>query len=156
MKFENYYFLSSVDWPKYLQAMAITGDIDIVVSNQTRQRVASDQALARSFGDSFSQVAGSVKMGFAELERSLEGTDASIDRLRSDFNYHAALLLDELRLQRGILLEIADRLDAIHQVLLSPMRTRARELYGENQGQSPITERCQGADDKMVGSRGRR
>jgi len=131
MKLQNYYFLSTVDWKSYLHAYAIADEIHLAVSDQTRRLVASNKALAKRYGSAFNQIASTLDMGFERLKRSLAGVEASIDSLAADFNYHMGLLLDELQIQRGIFIRIADRLDGIYKVLITPMRTRARELFKE-------------------------
>jgi hypothetical protein len=131
MKFQNYYFLSAVDWKSYLHALAITDTVELAISNQTRRLVANTEALTRRYGDGFNQIASTLDMGFGRLERSLAGVEASIESLAADFNYYMGLLLDELQIQREILIRIADRLDAIHETLKTPTQTKAREYFRE-------------------------
>jgi len=65
------------------------------------------------------------------LDGSLDEIGTAASRMAANFNYGNALLLEELRLQRGTLKTIATRLDDLYEVLLTPKRTKARELFYE-------------------------
>lgn len=131
---------SGVSYIKYLQTDSfvkdITGEIRTTgetisskVSEQTKEIVASNDMLAYTFGSGFDTVSDTLNWGFNQLDNELRNVEASIESLRSDFNYGMGLLLAQAHTQNRLLSELLDKLDGIHKTLESPTLTQAREFY---------------------------
>ena len=116
-----YYRESGLTWGQYLQANTfiqnITGqikrsgqEISQTISDETRDLIASNEALADAFDYGFEQISGEI----AEL--------------RAAFEYSMGLMLEQLRIQQRTLEGILNQLDAIHETLQHPLLTQAREL----------------------------
>jgi len=127
-----YYRESGLTWKQYLQADSfvqdITGEvrrtgqgIRTAISDQTRNIIASNDALAREFGEGFDSVNSTLEWGFGRVV-------SEIVELRAAFSYGMGLVLEQLRIQQRTLDGILDRLDAIHETLILPRLTQAREL----------------------------
>ena len=127
-----YYRDSGLTWGQYLQADSfvqdVTGEIKrsgegikTAISDQTRNIVASNDALARDFGEGFDSVNSTLEWGFGRVV-------SEISELRAEFSYGMGLVLEQLRIQQRTLDSILDRLDAIHETLKHPLLTQAREL----------------------------
>ena len=99
------------------------------VSDQTKQIVASDEELARTFESGFDSITGVLQWGFGGFKKALEDVDMSIQSLHADFNYSMGLLLQEVQIQNELLSSLLKKLDAIHRTLESPLLTQAREFY---------------------------
>ncbi|MBM3240554.1 hypothetical protein FJZ31_30080, partial [Candidatus Poribacteria bacterium] len=106
----------------------ITGEIKrngkgvkMAISNQIRNIIASNDALAREFGEGFDSVNSTLEWGF-------ERVADEISALRAEFSYGMGLVLEQLRIQQRTLDGILDQLDAIHETLKHPLLTQAREL----------------------------
>lgn len=131
MAFIGYY--SSIPWEKRLLTEHITRDLNgqirksaqttnHTISTQTKEIVASNEALAQTFGKGFDTLNNTLEWGLADISYALED-------LRADFNYGIALVLSQLQAQNEILLGILDKLDSIHKTLENPTHTQAREFY---------------------------
>ena len=128
----TYYRSSGLTWSQYLQADSfvqdITGEIKrsgtgmkTAISDQTRNIIASNDALAREFSEGFDSVNSTLEWGFGRVVSELS-------ELRAEFSYGTGLVLEQLRIQQRTLESILDRLDAIHETLKHPLLTQAREL----------------------------
>jgi len=93
----------------------------MAISNQIRNIIASNDALAREFGEGFDSVNSTLEWGF-------ERVADEISALRAEFSYGMGLVLEQLRIQQRTLDGILDQLDAIHETLKHPLLTQAREL----------------------------
>jgi len=131
---------SGITYSQFLQTNSFVRDItgqvktsgkaiQTKVSEQTKQIVASNQELARTFGDGFNSINSTLEWGFNRIEYALEDVNASIDSLHADFNYSMGLLLEEVHTHNKLLSSLLDKLDAIHKTLESPTLTQAREFY---------------------------
>lgn len=127
-----YYRGSGLTWEGYLQADSFVQDvtgqikrsgegISTAISDSTRQMVASNEALERSFGAGFDRVNGTLEWGFDRVSGELGA-------LRAEFSYGMGLLHDQMRIMNEALSGILDRLDQIHETLKHPLLTQAREL----------------------------
>lgn len=129
------FFLEDADWSKHLLAERI----DHSISKQTKEMVASIQSLSRDLVMAYNRNTDTLDMRFAMMERSLDDmlasgfreVETSIKNLGAVFNYNMTLLLDELQILRGITTRIANKLDKIYKAVITPMRTRAREMFKE-------------------------
>lgn len=131
---------SGITYDQYLQGNSfirdITGQVkssskalEVRVSEQTKALVASNQQLAREFGNGFDSINSTIEWGLNRLEYVLQDVNASIDSLHADFNYSMGLLLEEVHIHNKLLTDLLGKLDAIHKILESPMLTQAREFY---------------------------
>lgn len=131
---------SGITYDQYLQSNSFVRDItgqvkssskalEVRVSEQTKALVASNQQLAREFGNGFDSINSTIKWGLNRLEYVLQDVNASIDSLHADFNYSMGLLLEEVYIHNKLLTDLLGKLDAIHKILESPMLTQAREFY---------------------------
>ena len=131
---------SGITYDQYLQGNSfirdITGQVkssskalEVRVSEQTKALVASNQQLAREFGNGFDSINSSLEWGLNRLEYVLQDVNASIDSLHADFNYSMGLLLEEVHIHNKLLVDLLGKLDVIHKTLKSPMLTQAREFY---------------------------
>lgn len=131
---------SGITYDQYLQGNSfirdITGQVkssskalEVRVSEQTKALVASNQQLAREFGNGFDSINSTIEWGLNRLEYVLQDVNASIDSLHADFNYSMGLLLEEVHIHNKLLVDLLGKLDVIHKTLKSPMLTQAREFY---------------------------
>lgn len=130
----TYYLSSGEIWKEHLENIAkeVKKSGRIIhhdISDQTRQIVASNEALNRKFGEGFDELKGTLDWSFNRVEGALTDVGTTIESLRADFNYGIGLVLTQLGVQNRLLADILDRLDAIHETLKTPMLTKARELY---------------------------
>ena len=102
-----------------------------VISDQTREIIASNDALQREYKDRFSELEGTLNWGISTLENAIGDVETSIEDLRSDFHYGISLMVEQLRMQNRLLKGVVERLDDIYKAVTTPMRTRARELFQE-------------------------
>jgi len=101
----------------------------MAISEQTREVVASREALAKKFGDGFDGVRGTLDMGFITLEQALHGATAAIDSLRASLDYNFALMIEQLRLQSQVMQGVFRQMEAMHATLQNPNLTQAREYF---------------------------
>lgn len=131
---------SGLKWNQYLQANSfvkdITGEISqsaeatrTAISEQTRNIVASNEALESTLGAGFDAVEGTLTWGFNRISNIMEDIDASIEGLRADFNYNMGLVLQEIRIINRNFDSLLGKLDAIYKTLENPTLTQAREFY---------------------------
>ncbi len=99
------------------------------ISEQTKQLVASNQELARTFGEGFNSINSTLEWGFNCVGYALEDVNVSIESLHADFNYSMGLLLEQVNTQNKLLSGLLTKLDAIHKTLENPTLTHAREFY---------------------------
>ena len=135
-----WYPSSGLTWGQYLQAESfakdVRGSIDTTrsavrsaISNQTRTLVASNAQLADRFGRAFDQMSGRLEMGLRAIDEGIVSVASAIEAFHADFTYSFSLLVEQLRIQNGLLATLVDRLDAIHNTLRNPTATKAREFY---------------------------
>jgi len=128
-------------------------EVSYEISEQTRQVVASDQALAR-LQESELRELSTLSEGISSVGRQVDGLAGGIDRLRgtvaeglgvvgqkldiltdgierlgAQFQWGLALLIEQARVQSHLLNGMLERLDAIHRTLETPTLTQAREFY---------------------------
>lgn len=128
-----WYAGSGLTWSQFMQANSFVRDVtgqvqtseralSATLSQEAKKLVASNDQLAANFGAGFNQLDGTLRWGFGRVERA-------IDNLAADFNYQAGLLLDQLRIEQGLLETIIGRLDSINRILENPTQTKMREFY---------------------------
>jgi WD40 repeat protein len=131
---------SKQTWVEYLKSMTsatgIKGQIrrsskeqQVAISEQTREIVASREALVKKFSSGFDSVNGTLEWGFGRMENAMNGVAASIDALRASFDYNMTLVLEQLQLQNQTMTRFLEQMEAIHDTLQSPTLTQAREFY---------------------------
>lgn len=136
----TFYLGSKMSWQQYLQASSFVKDIQgqirrsshkeqVAINAQTREIVASREALVKKFGAGFDVINNTLERGFADVAQALEGTTAAIDSLRSTFEYNMALMLEQVQLQNQVMLGMLHQMEAVHATLQSPTMTQAREFY---------------------------
>ncbi len=129
----SYNWRSGLTYQQHLQNEAylrdVTGEIRksgqenrLVLSEQTRQLTASNEALARAFGDRFDQVNGTLQEGFGQVGEGIAALGAA-------FEWGMSLLIQRMDEQNRLLDGILQRLEAIHHTLQTPTLTQAREFY---------------------------
>ncbi len=135
-----FYMGSKQTWVEYLKSMSkatgIKGQIrrsskeqQVAISEQTREIVASREALIKKFSNGFDAVNGTLDWGFGRVENAINGVAASIDALRASFDYNMTLVLEQLQLQNQTMNRFLEQMEAIHDTLQSPTLTQAREFY---------------------------
>ena len=135
-----WYPSSGLTWSQYLEAESFVKDVrgsvdktrgalSSAISNHTRTLVASNAQLADRFGRAFDQMSGRLEMGFHAIEEGLGNVASAIEAFHADFTYSFSLLVEQMRIQNGLLATLVDKLDAIHNTLKSPTATQAREFY---------------------------
>src|ERR1039457_2740463 len=135
-----WYPSSGLTWSQYLQAESFVKDVrgsvdktrgalSSAISNHTRTLVASNAQLADRVGRAFEQMSGRLEMGFHAIEEGLGNVASAIEAFHADFTYSFSLLVEQMRIQNGLLATLVDKLDAIHNTLKSPTATQAREFY---------------------------
>ncbi len=136
----TFYLGSKLSWQQYLQASSFVKDIQgqirrssqkeqVAINTQTREIIASREALVKKFGTGFDSLNNTIDRGFADLTHAVEGTTAAIDSLRSTFEYNMALMLEQMQLQSQVMLGMLHQMEAVHATLQNPTMTQAREFY---------------------------
>jgi hypothetical protein len=74
-------------------------------------------------------MSGRLEMGLRAIEQGIGSVASAIEAFHADFTYSFSLLVEQLRIQNGLLVTLIDKLDAIHNTLKSPTATKAREFY---------------------------
>lgn len=127
-------------YPQYMLANSyVRGINNTITSNQkalsknlsshTTEIVASQQTLTREFQSSYDQLNNTLNWGINRLSGDLKDISWAIEDFRADFLYSMGLLLVEMQAEKKILLNIAEKLDGIHDTLKHPTLTQAREFY---------------------------
>ena len=127
-------------WEQYLQVNSFVQNINgtikktgaetrYAISDQTKQLVASNEALSRSFQQGFDQLNGTIAEGFGVVGQKLDVLSEGIERLGAEFAWGMSLLVEQMQIQNQLLQGILERLDAIHHTLQTPTLTQAREFY---------------------------
>lgn len=135
-----WYPQSGISYYDYMQANSLTKDItgqikssgsafEAIVSEQTKEIVASNQQLMDNFSRGFDSVNSTLEWGFSNLRNVIENVNDSILSLHADFNYSMGLMLEQAHIQNGLLTDLLGKLDTIHKTLESPTLTQAREFY---------------------------
>jgi WD40 repeat protein len=136
----NFYIGSRLPWDQYLKAFSDIKDLkgqirrnskkeQMAISEQTREIVASNEALARKFAAGFDSINLTIEWGFGRLENAINGMGTSIDALRASFDYGIALVIEQLQFQSQSMLHLLQQMEAIHATLENPTLTQAREFY---------------------------
>ena len=127
-------------WEQYLQVNSFVQNINgtikktgaetrYAISDQTKQLVASNEALSRSFQQGFDQLNGTIAEGFGVVGQKLDVLSEGIEQLGAEFAWGMSLLVEQMQIQNQLLQGILERLDAIHHTLQTPTLTQAREFY---------------------------
>jgi WD40 repeat protein len=135
-----YYVGADTSWEDYLRDSSPNGVIKDeirssslaerrAISRQTKEIVASRRALVRRFGSGFHSVKSTLEQGFGTLESAIRETQGSIEALRSSFDYHFAIALEQMKLQNQTTMNMLKKLESIHTTLENPLITQARELF---------------------------
>lgn len=136
----TFYLGSKLSWQQYLQASSFVKDIQgqirrssqkeqVAINAQTREIIASREALVKKFGTGFDTLNNTIDRGFSNLTDAIEGNTAAIDSLRSTFEYNLALMLEQMQLQSQVMMGMLQQMEAVHATLQSPTLTQAREFY---------------------------
>ena len=136
----NYYVGAETSWEEYLKDSSPNGVIKDeirstslaerrAITRQTREIVASRRALVKRFGTGMNSVRNTLEKGFGTLESAIRDTQGSIEELRSSFDYHFALVLEQMKLQNQTTMNMLRKLESIHTTLENPLITQARELF---------------------------
>lgn len=121
--------------------------VEMALSSSVLETVAAPEDLVREFGDSFLQDSNSVLFGGRLLNDAMARGTRDLQRefhdLGAEFAYPLAPLLNELRVQSGLILLVADSLNVVEEKfgtsIDASMRRRwaeARELYVEGCGKA--------------------
>lgn len=135
-----YYVGADTSWEEYLKDSSPNGVIKDeirstslaerrAISRQTKEIVASRRALVRRFGSGFHSVKNTLEYGFGTLESAIRETQGSIEELRSSFDYHFTMVLEQIKLQNQTTMNVLKKLESIHTTLENPLITQARELF---------------------------
>ena len=134
--YEEFYYLKSGRYVDYMRASlrrALVTQPDKLIyseiSAQTQQIVAGNNDLRQTFGEGFNETNRTLEWGFSNIADKLGEISSGIEDLRADFNYSINLLIEQMQIQRKVLEQVVEKLDAIHKTLESPLLTQARELY---------------------------
>jgi WD40 repeat protein len=136
----SFYIGSQIGWEKYLKTTSLAKDLkgqirrgnkkqQIVISEQTREIVASREALAKRFSSGFDSLNVTLEWGFGRLESAVNSVGASIDALRASFDYNMALMIEQMQLQNQSMLNFLKQMEAVHATLENPTLTQAREFF---------------------------
>ena len=134
--YEELYYLKSgryVDYMRTSLRRALVTQPDKLIyseiSTQTQQIVAGNNDLRQTFGEGFNETNRTLEWGFSKIADRLGEISSGIEDLRADFNYSIGLVIEQMQIQRKVLEQVVEKLDAIHKTLESPLLTQARELY---------------------------
>ncbi len=131
---------SKLTWEQYLRVSSFVKDLKgqirqtnkaapVPVPEQTRALVASPQALERKYGQSYDALTHTLDSDLGRLDQAFQANGEALHALRHSFDYHMALVVEQLRLQSQTMLNLEKRLDAIHATLENPVLTQAKEYY---------------------------
>lgn len=131
---------SKLTWEQYLRVSSFVKDLKgnirqsskqapVPVPEQTRALVASSYALEKKYGPSYDAMTNTIEPDFGKMDIALKASGEAIHALRNSFDYHMALVVEQLRLQSQTMLNLEKRLDAIHATLENPVLTQAKEFY---------------------------
>jgi WD40 repeat protein len=136
----KFFMGSKLTWEEYLKTTSLSKDLSgqirrsskqerMAISEQTREIVASREALLKKFSSGFDTVNGTLEWGFGRVEHAINGVTASVQELRASFDYNLALVIEQLQLQNQTMLHVLQQMEAIHATLENPTLTMAREFY---------------------------
>lgn len=136
----TFYLGSKLSWQQYLQASSFVKDIQgqirrgsqrqhIAITAQTREIIASREAMSKKFGDGFDAVNGTLERGMADITEAVNESTSAIESLRSTFEYNLALIIEQMQLQSQAMMGMLQQMEAVHATLKSPTMTQAREFY---------------------------
>lgn len=127
---------SEISWRDHLKVNPYVEDVtretrgvQNKISQQTKDLVASNQALTRSFGEGFDSVNETLTWGIGNISSTISEVENSIHLFTANFDYNMGLVIAMLESQNALTQDLLQKLDAIHQTLKSPLLTQARELY---------------------------
>ena len=101
---------SQISWTDYLTVNAFVQDVKgtirksgrevrHAISEQTRQVVASNEALAATYAQGFDRVDGTLREGFGMMGRKLDAIGEGIEALGASFEYGMGMLAEQLEAQ---------------------------------------------------------
>ncbi len=136
----TFYLGSKLNWQQYLQASSFVKDIQgqirrgsqkqhIAITAQTREIIASREAMTKKFGSGFDAMNGTLDRGLSDVTEAINETTTAIESLRSTFEYNIALMIEQLQLQSQAMMGMLQQMEAVHATLQSPTMTQAREFY---------------------------
>ncbi len=136
----SFYLGSKLSWQQYLQASSFIKDIQgqirsssskqhVAITAQTREIIASREALGKKFGAGFDAMNGTLDRGLADVTEAINETTSAIESLRSTFEYNLALMIEQMQLQSQAMMGMLRQMEAVHSTLKSPTLTQAREFY---------------------------
>lgn len=131
---------SKLTWEQYLRVSSFVKDLKgqirqnnkpapVPVPEQTRALVASPHALERKYGPNYDALTHTLDSDLGKLDQAFQANGEALHALRNSFDYHMALVVEQLRLQSQTMLNLEKRLDAIHATLENPVLTQAKEYY---------------------------
>lgn len=118
------YHYGGTKWEDYLIEIRQT-----IESGNDGQTVAS-----RVQAGAIGELRETLSHGLDSLSLGLESLSQGLDSLRAEFEWGLTLVVDRLDSQLGLLSRVAEKLDAIHLTLSTPLLTQARELFLLGQG----------------------
>jgi tetratricopeptide (TPR) repeat protein len=120
------YYYGQYKWDNYL--LDIEGSID---KNTQASKEHSQQHLPvqQQILDLAAESVDELREQNRNLVQIRETLENGLEELRAEFHWGFTLMIDRMDHQIEILSEIAERLDAIHKTLQSPLMTQARELF---------------------------
>lgn len=136
----TFYLGSKLSWQQYLQASSFIKDIQgqirrssskqqVAITAQTREIIASREALAKKFGAGFDAMSSTLDRGLADITEAINETTNAVESLRSTFEYNMALMIEQMQLQSQAMMGMLQQMEAVHATLKSPTITQAREFY---------------------------
>src|SRR5262245_31107571 len=136
----TFYLGSKLSWQQYLQASCIVKDIQgqirrgsqkqhVAITAQTREIIASREAMTKKFGEGFDAMTGTLDRGLADVTEAVNESTSAIESLRSTFEYNLALIIEQMQLQSQAMVGMLQQMEAVHATLKSPTMTQAREFY---------------------------
>ncbi|MGH7494694.1 MAG: hypothetical protein ACREOO_20170 [bacterium] len=136
----TFYLGSKLSWQQYLQASSFVKDIQgqirhgsqkqhIAITAQTREIIASREAMTKKFGEGFDAMTGTLDRGLADVTEAINESTNAIESLHSTFEYNLALIIEQMQLQSQAMMGMLQQMEAVHATLKSPTMTQAREFY---------------------------
>jgi tetratricopeptide (TPR) repeat protein len=134
-------------WVSFMREALERERAEMKLSGRALRAVAAPEDLVREFGDSFLPESNSIRFGGRLLNDAMARGTRDLQRefhdLGAEFVYPLAPLLNELRVQSGLILLVADSLNVVEDKFGTSMDagmrrrwTEARELYVEGCGKA--------------------
>jgi WD40 repeat protein len=136
----TYYFGSDLTWDQYLRTNLFVQDSNstirksgeqtgYTISEKTKQILANNEALSRTFQQDYDQGNSTLAEGFGVIGRQIEALSEGIEHLGAAFEYGMSLLAVQVANQDQVLDIIEKYLDANRQSSQTSTLTQARESY---------------------------